>query len=309
MKRYHTLMILVVASLFLVSGCNKEDSNARVGTFFGGTEGVSIEFEKVAPPTQFEQDDSVSVKTVLKNKGEFDLQTGKAKARIFGVNLNNFGLTSEYKGTDGSLRARGEFSEQGGEQVIDFGNARYNQVVVNSQDFTMRARVCYPYQTKGLINVCITPLVAKESDESVCSIEGEKIKEGDVSSAPVQITAVTEEIRGSNQIRFNLEIQNLGKGAVFSPDTTCEGTEEGSTRVSNANKVEVDILNPSEVQCDFRTSDLTSTGIVELTAGKAVLSCFTTARDSYEDKLNIRLNYVYVDETSVPITIFESTKK
>src|SRR3989344_204702 len=105
MKRYHTLMILVVASLFLVSGCNKEDSNARVGTFFGGTEGVSVE-------------------TVLKNKGEFDLQTGKAKARIFGVNLNNFGLTSEYKGTDGSLRARGEFSEQGGEQVIDFGNAR-----------------------------------------------------------------------------------------------------------------------------------------------------------------------------------------
>ena len=217
-------------------------------------------------------------------------------------------MTSDYKGTEGSLRARGEFSEQGGEQVIDFGNARYNQIIVNSQDFTIRARVCYPYQTKALVDVCITPLIAKEGDKGVCTIDGQKIKESDISSAPVQVTEVTEEIRGSDQVRFNIGIENKGKGNVFLPDTTCEQTEEGATRVAMVDKLEVDVLNPSEVQCDFRTSELSSRGIVELNGGKTVLSCFTTATDSYEEKLNIRLNYVYLDETSVPITIFESTK-
>jgi len=307
MKKYYTLSILMILSLLLVVGCNKDDTK-KAGTFFGGIDGVSIEFEKLAPPTQFGQDDSVSIKTILKNKGEFDLQTGKAKARIFGINLNNFGLTSDYKGTEGSLRARGEFSEQGGEQVIDFGNARYNQIIVNSQDFTIRARVCYPYQTKALVDVCITPLIAKEGDKGVCTIDGQKIKESDISSAPVQVTEVTEEIRGSDQVRFNIGIENKGKGNVFLPDTTCEQTEEGATRVAKVDKLEVDVLNPSEVQCDFRTSELSSRGIVELNGGKTVLSCFTTATDSYEEKLNIRLNYVYLDETSVPITIFESTK-
>ncbi|MBS3152941.1 hypothetical protein J4426_00025 [Candidatus Woesearchaeota archaeon] len=307
MKKYYTLSILMILSLLLVVGCNKDDTK-KAGTFFGGIDGVSIEFEKLAPPTQFGQDDSVSIKTILKNKGEFDLQTGKAKARIFGINLNNFGLTSDYKGTEGSLRARGEFSEQGGEQVIDFGNARYNQIIVNSQDFTIRARVCYPYQTKALVDVCITPLIAKEGDKGVCTIDGQKIKESDISSAPVQVTEVTEEIRGSDQVRFNIGIENKGKGNVFLPDTTCEQTEEGATRVAMVDKLEVDVLNPSEVQCDFRTSELSSRGIVELNGGKTVLSCFTTATDSYEEKLNIRLNYVYLDETSVPITIFESTK-
>ena len=158
------------------------------------------------------------------------------------------------------------------------------------------------------MDVCITPLIAKEGDKGVCTIDGQKIKESDISSAPVQVTEVTEEIRGSDQVRFNIGIENKGKGNVFLPDTTCEQTEEGATRVAMVDKLEVDVLNPSEVQCDFRTSELSSRGIVELNGGKTVLSCFTTATDSYEEKLNIRLNYVYLDETSVPITIFESTK-
>lgn len=237
------------------------------------------------------------------------MQSGKAKAKIFGINLNTFGLTDQYKGSAGPLRGRGEFSDQGGEQVLDFGNARYNQPIINSQDFTIRAKVCYPYQTKGLVNVCITPLIAKESGKEVCSVEEQKVKKGDISSGPVQITSVTEEIRGSDQVRFNIEIQNQGKGDVFMPEIECEKLEEATARVANKDKVEVHILNPADVQCDFRTSDLTNRGIVELVGGKQVVSCFTTARDSYEDKLNIRLNYVYLDETSVPVTIFESTTK
>lgn len=307
MKKSYIFAILVIPLLFL-AGCTKEEKG-KVGTFFGGIDGVSIEFEQLAPPSKFEQDDSVSIRTVLKNKGEFDLQSGKAKARIFGINLNTFGLTDQYKGTSGPLRGRGEFSEQGGEQIVDFGNARYNQPVINSQDFTIRAKVCYPYQTKGLVNVCITPLIAKESDKSVCSIEEQKIKKGDISSGPVQVTSVTEEIRGSDQVRFNIEIQNQGKGDVFMPEIECEKLEEAAARISNKDKVEVQILNPADVQCDFRASDLSNKGVVELVNGKQVVSCFTTARDSYEDKLNIRLNYVYLDETSVPVTIFESTTK
>ena len=119
MKKY--LILISLSLLLILSGCKQTDTGAT-GTFLGGTEGVSISFVNLAPPSQFSQNDSVKIKVLLKNKGETKIATGNAKARIFGVELSNFGLTPQYRGTLGPLEAQGEFTKEGGQQEIDFGN-------------------------------------------------------------------------------------------------------------------------------------------------------------------------------------------
>ena len=310
MNKSHIFSFAFLFTVLFIAGCQGGDSNSGgLGTFMGGVEGVSVQFVDLAPPKTFDEDDSVSVKVMLKNKGEFDLVSGSAKARIFGVNLDNFGLTREYKGTSGSLRGVGEFNTEGGQAEIDFGNALYALPVINSEDFTFRARVCYPYQTRILSDVCIASALALESNADIaCDVAGDKIQTGDVSGAPIQVTSITEQTRGSNQVRFDLVIENNGKGEVFNPGVDCETLEADVSRLSNQDKVMLEIINPTGIVCDFKDKEPSSSGIVELKTGKATISCWMDVNDEpYVDRLSLKLDYLYRTDTSTPVRIFQKT--
>jgi len=153
MKKYFIFIFLSL--LLALSGCKQQDTGST-GTFIGGTDGVSVR-----------------VKVLLKNKGETRVATGNAKARIFGVTLENFGLTQDYKTNLGPIEARGEFTSDGGEQEVELGTIKYKLPVINSEDYTLRARLCYPYQTKALVDVCIKSTLSQESGEEICNIGGE----------------------------------------------------------------------------------------------------------------------------------------
>src|SRR3989338_9079916 len=97
-KKY--LYLIFVSALLLLVGCQNGDKQpVKTGTFFGGTDGVSISFVEIFPPTKIDQNDVIPVKVLLENKGEYDLVTGAAKAKIFGVPLQNFGLSDQYIAT------------------------------------------------------------------------------------------------------------------------------------------------------------------------------------------------------------------
>ena len=305
MKRL--VMGLLILGLFLAGCTDGDDEDTKDGVFFGGVEGVSIEFVDIAPPTQFDQDDSVSVKAVLSNKGEFDITAGNAVARLFGLSLDNFGLDSSYVPTEGGLRGKSELSIEGGQQEVDFGNLEYSLPVVNSQDFTLRARVCYPYQTEALVDVCLKSSLAAEAGDSICDISGEKVTTSSISSAPIKITSITERARGSDQIRFDVTIENQGSGEVFSPDSVCADLDDPLTKREQEDRIMFEVVNPLGVECDFRKGDPSNKGEIELNAGQEVLTCWKSVEDTVEDKLNIKLNYIYRDATSTQITIFEST--
>jgi len=56
------LLVLFFASLLILSGCEKEDSsNTLITSFYGGNEGVSIEFKEIAPPDQINQGEEIFV--------------------------------------------------------------------------------------------------------------------------------------------------------------------------------------------------------------------------------------------------------
>jgi len=306
MKKYFAIIFLSL--LLISSGCKQQDTGKK-GAFVGGTDGVSIEFVNLAPPTQFSQNDSVNIKVLLKNKGESKVVTGNAKARIFGVELTNFGLTPAYRGTLGPLESQGEFTKEGGEQEIDFGNLNYRQAIINSEEFTLRARLCYPYQTKASVDACLKSSLSQESGEQICNINDEKISSGSVSSAPIQITSIKEQTRGTDQIRFDIMIENKGKGEVYPVSSKCEDLDDEIKRVENKNKINVKVNSPVGVVCSFRSGEPSSEGLITLdTTGKDTLSCWKTVEETVVDKLSLTLSYIYRDQATKQITIFQSRR-
>ena len=303
MKGVMTGFLLIFVFIFII-GCQGGEETGGTGTFTGGANGLTIAFVELSPPKTFDEGNIVPVKLILKNKGEYDLAAGETKARIYGVNLDNFGLGKEYKSTSGPLRGVGEFNAEGGQGEIDFGNAQYALPVINSEEFVLRGRVCYPYQTRMLSEVCIAN--AANVDSATCSLDGEKIKKGDVSSGPIQVSSLKEQTRGSKLVRFDLVIDNKGGGEVYNPSVNCEQLDEEVFKRSNINKVGLQVVNPVNAKCDFKDKEASDSGVLELANGKASISCWIEVNDEpYTERLSLKLDYFYRDDTSTNIRIFE----
>lgn len=303
MKKY--VIIFILTLLIVLTGCAEEKDDEKTTAFYGGTDGVSVEFKKISPPDQFNQGEEIPVSVILKNSGEHNIVSGNAMAEIYGINLETFNLAKGYKGTTGELRGKGEFNIEGGEREIDFGNLKYEEEVINSRETIMRARVCYPYQTKTDISVCIKSSLSEEAGESVCEVSGEKVKEGTVSSAPIQVTSITEKTRGSNQIRFDIKIENKGTGKVYSNDASCADLSDDNINLNKKDKIFLEIINPSDVTCGFRSGEDSNKGIIELDNNEEIISCWMEADDTYTDTLRLTLSYMYTSTTSKQVTISE----
>ena len=298
------LMIFSLVFVLFISACQQTTTKPS-GPYLGGTSGVSVDFVNTAPPTQFNQGEAVPLKVLLKNQGEEDLVAGNAQVRIYGVKVENFGLNNDYKAISGNLRGKSSLA-QGGEQRIDFGTAKYTLDVVNSQDFTLRARLCYPYTTRGTIDICVKSGVAEEAGQGVCSVLGEKVVKGSISSGPIQITSLKEDTRGSDEVRFDITIENKGLGEVFTPQMKCQDYEDDTFRLAHKDTVGVKINNPLGIKCAFLNGQESNEGEVQLgSTGNVVLSCWMTTQQTYEDKLDLALSYYYFDKAEKKVTIFQ----
>ena len=307
MKKYSILLFLTL--IIFIAGCTPKENGTPAGTFIGGTEGVGIEFVSLAPPSSFSQDDQVSLRILLTNKGETRVQTGNAKARIFGINLENFGLQNIYKSNLGPIEAQGEFTATGGEQEINFGQIRYTPSIINQESFTLRARLCYPYQTLVKTDVCIQSLISQESQSEVCSLTGEKVVSGSVSGAPVQVTSITEQTRGNDQVRIDIKIENKGLGEIYSIDSKCEDLDDDIKRFDNKDKIKIKVKSPLDVKCGFRTGEPSSEGFVTLDENKAAtLSCWKNVNEPIVDKLDLQLDYLYRDQATKQVIIYQKRR-
>lgn len=306
MKKY--LIIIALSFLIILSGCKSNQPTTK-GSFLGGTDGVEISFVNLFPPSQFSQNDSnIQVKVLLKNKGETRVATGNAKSRIFGINLDTFGLTQDYRATLGPLEGRSE-SSPGDEKEIELGTIKYKGSIINSQDSTLRARLCYIYQTKSDLQICLKSILSQEAGNTICDLNGEKVTKTGVSSAPIQITSVKEQTTGSDQVRLDVVIENKGKGEVFPVNSDCKDLDDEIKRVQNKNRVNVRIDEPVGIKCSFRTGEPSNEGIITLdSTGKATLSCWTAVEEPKVDHLKLFLDYVYRDQATKQVTIYETRR-
>ncbi len=296
------LVILILASLIFLGGqCGSTGKTATTGPFAGGFGGLSIKFdtENMAPPSQFDVTESIPLNVIVKNNGEHNLEAGEAKVKIEGILPTSFGLSDQYKSTSAPIKGIDKLVTDGQEQIIELGNAQYKDKILGEQDVTFFAKLCYPYQTNAQIRVCM----GQKISDITCSISGEKIAAGTVSAAPIQITSITQEPKGTNRVLFKINMENKGVGEVYASDQVCETIATSSDK----NTVNVEIT-PADVKCTFLDQG-TNIGKIKLSQGKKILICERPSLktdSNYEELLNIKLKYKYVDKTSTKVKIVGS---
>ncbi len=298
------VVLLILSIVFMGAQCGKKKTEAPK-PFSGGSEGLAISFAENAPLESFTRGEEIPVSVVLKNKGEYNVPAGKAKVKLFGVDLKSFNLENagNYKATTEPLQGKSALYPEGSEVVMDLGNLNYKPSIPGDfQEYTLKARVCYEYKTTTSVPICIKPKIAQDS--TVCTVEPEtEVEEGFVSSSPVQLTSISTEQVGSNKVRFSLTFENKGNGKVYSADVSCEDLEDTVKRSLHEGELKIKVESPTSIVC-------TPQNLREFTArlenGKATVVCVVTSNEAVKDYLNLDVYFKYVSETNKKLTIYSS---
>jgi len=302
--------MFVVATL-LISSCNGEDEEISVSTaYVGGVEGVSLSFLEGAPINEFVVGGDVPVKLLLRNEGEHDLDENSIEVRLWGVDMASFGLSSNYVSVDSSLRGvQKGLIEEGAEKIVDMGTMNYGGTVVTSLDVVLKSDVCYPYTTSANLNLCMSSgAIENVEEEAACSVGGNKVVSGSVSSGPVQLTSLTEQFEGSNRLVFKFKVENSGNGNVYRTGSSCTDLVTASNQRLNEDITHVTL--PEDFLCFFSEGDESNEGDIKLGPGaEKTLTCYVEVENqgfSFERNIDMSLEYKYIDTSSVDFTILES---
>ena len=307
---------LLIIGLFVIAGCKGGDKGGTVTTpFLGGSTGVFIEFIRGNPPEQvydggtFDFDVLVS----LRNDGEYDIPKENMKVSLYGVRPEDFSSTLQEltdinppeKLISRSRDAEGEiiegipievkFPPNSGDH-LNYGG----KLVGDRKDFTIRANVCYRYQTKAMAQYCVLKnLIDDARDDSICDPRQSNVIYS--SGAPVQVANFRQSVAGQDSIRFRFDVLRSGNGNVFeyggSSSPAAECPRDPSTRRNNEDRVFVTVdPGMGSTTCSGLEGN---SGFVRMANGKRTVICTVTLspdRTDFEKELKITLDYNYEDD-------------
>lgn len=316
------MFIIFLVGLFLLVGCKGGDTGGSVSApFLGGSTGVFIDFVDAAPPDEvtdggtFDFDVLVS----LRNDGEFDIEKDNIKVSLQGVRPEDFGtyldqlkdlhpeddVNGRHRDTEGNIIESTEvyvkFPEGAGDQLNYVG-----KLVGDRKDFTIRADVCYMYQTKGMAQYCVLRDLLNVRDDSICDPSGSKPVYS--SGAPVQLSNFRQTIGGKDKIGFSFDVVHMGNGNLFKYGDGSDAAEcpsDPSQRRRNENKVFVRV-DPRMGSIKCSGLDGGSNGFVTLVNGKRPIMCtleLSPDRSDFEGELEITLDYNYQDNKDTEILV------
>jgi len=319
-------VLFAITATLLITGCPNPDTGPDLAqTYIGGTVGLNAYLIEGMPPPMIHDSGTFpfGVGVALENQGEADVGPGTdnpyVMVRLEGINPEQFGTTDSAvrKVLDMTVRgARRNFDGSmfpGEITTVSFEPLVYGPDIHGNTQFTIRADICYDYETYSTSTICIKDDVLENiQDTSICSLSGEKFPQN--SGGPLQITSVVENPMAENKVQVNFVIEHVGIGEFF-------GREDGEIcdfSVRNFNKYYVDI----EVE-PLSDSGMTITcsrfpgggnqGRIKLYQGAPTTVSCTLERTRpsagrvFQDLLNIRLRYRYGQFIETPIIIQDVT--
>ena len=239
------VIILVIAAIVMLAGCQgQQKDTTEKSPYVGGSQGMLATFEpfgvKENGIASIFNDETFPVEITLKNKGEEDIGAGAVKIVLKGISPSDYeGLEFE-KNNANLLDKVSEFNPQGGEETVDFGDAKYVISLSGSYyDATIFASYQYPYKTHVAVpKVCFNTDL---KDTSVCVLEEQKNVFS--SGAPIQAKTAKETRAGANLIAIELDVENVGGGQV-----TKQG-EEFDTRYDQISFALDETSEPGKWEC------------------------------------------------------------
>jgi hypothetical protein len=217
MKLVRYIAFALFLASFLFAGCNTQRMQPGVSTpFYGGSEGLIGQFEEIGSlvsqsglPEVWE-DQGIPIQVRIYNRGEYTVPANSVEFRIKGIKIpEDFQGVEAIKQNLNEIEKVSEFMTEGGDELVDFGEAYYVKGVKGAMyDANIFVEYVYPYeQTVVVPQVCFK---GDPYDETICDIDGGK--QAFISGGPLQIGAVIERPAGKGRISLEIPIRNVGGG-------------------------------------------------------------------------------------------------
>lgn len=313
MKIQKTAIIAIIIAGILITGCEQGTEKTKAVTlkspFIGGTDGIKTEFIGLREEVFDQGTDPFDVIVKLTNKGESPVNKRDVKVKITGINPTEFGKAPkdlEKNPEDDLIETRkgnaGEIIE--GQPIeITFENLNYGGKLLGDVGFTIRADTCYTYKTEAISKLCIRESLLNPEPEGICEINENKPIYS--SSAPIQITKLTENARSKDKIAFSIKIENKGTGDVYKRKSKCDKKDR-----KKENKIYVEINTGLEgLKCTgLQNLGTTSKGEVTLYDGTKTITCsqLITNKGDYEQIIGITAEYDYEETIQSQFTVKSS---
>jgi len=303
-------MLMAIFAIGLVA-CQPTKTTTAGPTFVGGTQGLSMEFVKDAPPDNIFDGGKFpfSVNVKMKNVGEWEIPTGaNIKVKISGIDPSDYGVTPaqlEKNPPQGMLSTRrgpsGEVIE-GDTLVMDFPGLNYQRTLFGDVPATFKAEACYQYGTKVSSSICVKKNLAS-TDTSICTVNEEKAVAN--SGAPVQITSIRESQGGTDKILLTFAIKHLGTGKVFEKASSCNDILEKRDKVYLKIDTGMGGLLCTGMQTSTGQQATGSEGFVTLFGGERQISCTqpTGGQGDFLKTITATLEYDYDQFITKEITV------
>ncbi|MBW2990441.1 hypothetical protein KY348_01920 [Candidatus Woesearchaeota archaeon] len=333
-KKSFFLILIILGLLFCLlfftacSAPGEPGAHPDFGSFIGGTTGLKVGVLEGAPPDIIISRglSRFSVVAVLENAGEAEVGPGTDNplvvVRLAGIMYPDFGLTEStgVKTLDAGLapaRKNLDGSIMSGEVAhVSFDNLVYKPAF-DGISLPLVVETCYDYETYATTKICIKKDVLEAyEDASICTLVGPKPVAG--SAAPVSVTRVDELPVSENSVQINFVIEHVGSGVFFSRHQYQDLFDVCVIDDANPFIYQLEVFiepvqdNIYEIDCFRLDNDLPGggvSGVVSMFQGAPLtISCFLSRTSPvdvriYEDLLDIKLRYRYVDVMEIPVTI------
>ncbi|MCX6711913.1 MAG: hypothetical protein NT139_02665 [Candidatus Woesearchaeota archaeon] len=316
MKRGLISLITILSLFLVIVGCTSTTTTSKPGTFVGGTNGLDLSFISEEPPDRVLDDnqDLFYITVAIENKGEFDIPANKIIGSLSGIDKDSFQISSMdiklNRDLPGVSKSRDKVI-MGGEDELEFGQAKYKYDLNADFTATLRADVCYSYETKAVASICLKKNSAAQRDkEDVCPINNANV-DLEVSGAPIQIASVDQRPSGSDAVRLTFDVvKKTTTGEVFAPDTfsnNCRAQEQ------KKNIVEVEVNSAkSSIPISCGTLGNSNKGNTKLADNKKTINCVIKTSGlqeiAFKTPINIEVRYFYKDAISKTLIVEDANK-
>ena len=150
-----TILVLIVG--LSISGCTNTDGEADIfeTPYQGGNSGLVVEFEQMGTisdtsgANEVWADESFRIETILKNKGEYDIQPGDVRISLKGFARSDFnGITHMELSNPAEIEKVSEYLPEGDEDRLIFAeDASYSIKFDGFYDAIIQAETIYYYET------------------------------------------------------------------------------------------------------------------------------------------------------------------
>lgn len=298
-------------SVTILLGCNGGDTLGAGSPFIGGTRGLDITFLEASPPASVFDGGDFPFDIVVKveNIGEFFIEKEGVQVQITGFRPGEFGVSAAdmTKTALEDLTAKRKDSEgailPGNPVYIEFPGFNHEGAIVGaSQEFPVKAGVCYKYGTIANTQLCSRKNILTASTTGVCKVNEAKTVFN--SGAPVQVSTITQSARAKDKIGFTFKIVHSGTGTIYQA--------KGGARCDETIRQD---FNKVHVRVDTGLPGLTCTGLSEgglegdvtLYNGEKIVTCQQQLDGlDFEFPLLIELGYDYEEFISTTLVVKKS---